>query len=137
MAGNASGFCVYNDPAIAITWLLGQGAERIAYVDVDAHHGDGVQAAFWDDPRVLTISLHEHPATLFPGTGVPFGDQRPGGPRGRRSTWPCPRAPRDAGWLRAFHAVVPPLLREFRPQVPGQPARLRHALERSAGPTWS
>src|ERR1700683_5610790 len=47
MAGNASGFCIYNDPAIAIAWLLGQGAERIAYVDVDAHHGDGVQAAFW------------------------------------------------------------------------------------------
>ena len=69
MAGNASGFCVYNDPAIAIAWLLGQGAERIAYVDVDAHHGDGVERAFWDDPRVLTIGLHEHPETLFPGTG--------------------------------------------------------------------
>ena len=69
MARNASGFCIYNDPAIAIAWLLGQGAERVAYVDVDAHHGDGVQAAFWDDPRVLTIGLHEHPDTLFPGTG--------------------------------------------------------------------
>ena len=69
MARNVSGFCIYNDPAIAIAWLLGQGAERIAYVDVDAHHGDGVQAAFWDDPRVLTIGLHEHPDTLFPGTG--------------------------------------------------------------------
>src|SRR2546430_9647939 len=74
----ASGFCVYNDPAIAIRWLLGQGAERIAYVDVDVHHGDGVEAAFWDDPRVLTISLHEHPMTLFPGTGVPDDN---GGPR--------------------------------------------------------
>ena len=71
MRGMASGYCVYNDPAIAIRWLLGQGAERIAYVDVDVHHGDGVEAAFWDDPRVLTISLHEHPMTLFPGTGVP------------------------------------------------------------------
>ena len=70
MRGMASGFCVYNDPAIAIRWLLGQGAERIAYVDVDVHHGDGVEAAFWDDPRVLTISLHEHPMTLFPGTGA-------------------------------------------------------------------
>ena len=57
MAGNAGGFCVYNDPAIAIAWLLGQGAERIAYVDVDARHGDGVERAFWDDPRVLTIGL--------------------------------------------------------------------------------
>ena len=67
----ASGFCVYNDPAIAIAWLLEQGAERIAYVDLDVHHGDGVQAAFYGDPRVLTISLHEDPATLFPGTGRP------------------------------------------------------------------
>src|SRR6266536_2273648 len=65
MRGSASGFCVYNDPAIAIAWLLGQGAERIAYVDVDVHHGDGVQAAFYDDPRVLTISLHQHPAALL------------------------------------------------------------------------
>jgi acetoin utilization protein AcuC len=55
MAANASGFCVYNDAAIAITWLLDQGAERIAYVDIDAHHGDGVQTVFYADPRVLTI----------------------------------------------------------------------------------
>ena len=70
MCAGASGFCVYNDPAIAITWLLTQGAERICYVDLDVHHGDGVQAAFYTDPRVLTISLHEHPRTLFPGTGL-------------------------------------------------------------------
>ena len=80
MARNASGFCIYNDPAVAIAWLLRQGAERIAYVDVDVHHGDGVQAAFWNDPRVLTISLHEHPDSLFPGTG-----RR----RDLRSTWRC------------------------------------------------
>ena len=71
MPAAASGFCVYNDPAIAIAWLLEQGVEKIAYVDIDAHHGDGVQAAFWDDPRVLTISLHESGRTLFPGTGFP------------------------------------------------------------------
>ena len=68
MAGHASGFSIYNDLAIAIAWMRQHGAERIAYVDIDAHHGDGVQAAFYTDPRVLTISLHEHPATLFPGT---------------------------------------------------------------------
>ncbi len=67
----ASGFCIYNDPAIAIKWLLRQGVEKIAYVDVDVHHGDGVQAAFYNDPRVLTISLHETPLILFPGTGRP------------------------------------------------------------------
>jgi acetoin utilization protein AcuC len=116
MAGNASGFCVYNDPAIAIAWLLSQGAERIAYVDIDAHHGDGVEKAFWDDPRVLTIGLHEHPDTLFPGTGRP-GDI--GGPRAEGSAVnvALPAGTGDAGWLRAFHAVVPPLLREFRPQI--------------------
>src|SRR5207245_11643778 len=69
MRDHASGFCVYNDPAIAISWLLAEGAERVGYVDIDVHHGDGVQAAFYNDSRVLTISLHEHPRTLFPGTG--------------------------------------------------------------------
>ena len=57
---------------------LGHGAERIAYVDIDAHHGDGVQAAFYADPRVLTISVHEHPATLFPFTGLPAETGGPG-----------------------------------------------------------
>ena len=70
MAANASGFGVYNDVAIAIARLLEQGAERIAYVDIAAHHGDGVQTTFYDDPRVLTISLHQHPATLYPFTGL-------------------------------------------------------------------
>jgi len=116
MAGNASGFCVYNDPAIAIAWLLGQGAERIAYVDVDAHHGDGVERAFWDDPRVLTIGLHEHPESLFPGTGWP-GDTGGRHAEGSAVNVALPALTGDAGWLRAFHAVVPPLLREFRPQI--------------------
>jgi acetoin utilization protein AcuC len=116
MRSNAAGFCVYNDPAIAIAWLLEQGAERVAYVDIDVHHGDGVQAAFWDDPRVLTISLHQHPAGLFPGTGLP---SETGGPRARGSAVnvALPAGTRGLGWLRAFHAVVPPLLREFRPRI--------------------
>ena len=116
MRGNASGFCVYNDPAIAIAWLLGAGAERIAYVDIDVHHGDGVQAAFYDDPRVLTISLHESPATLFPGTGRPSETGGAGAP-GSAVNVALPAGIRDAGWLRAFHAVVPPLLRQFRPAI--------------------
>jgi acetoin utilization protein AcuC len=116
MADHASGFCIYNDPAIAIAWLLAQGAERIAYVDIDVHHGDGVQAAFYNDPRVLTISLHEHPATLFPGTGRP---SETGGPdaEGSAVNVALPPGTRDAGWLRAFHAIVPPLLRSFGPQL--------------------
>src|SRR5436190_8978183 len=71
MPNRASGFCVYNDVAVAIAWLLDNGAKKVAYVDVDAHHGDGVERIFWDDPRVLTISIHEAGDALFPGTGWP------------------------------------------------------------------
>ncbi|MEU0563963.1 acetoin utilization protein AcuC [Nonomuraea sp. NPDC005983] len=113
MADTASGFCVYNDPALAIAWLLSQGAGRVAYVDVDVHHGDGVQAAFYDDPRVLTISLHESPLTLFPGTGLP----QETGAGGTAVNVALPAGCGDSGWLRAFDAVVPPLLREFRPEI--------------------
>ncbi|MEV5241330.1 acetoin utilization protein AcuC [Streptomyces cinnamoneus] len=116
MPGGASGFCVYNDAALAVARLLELGAARVAYVDVDVHHGDGVQAAFWDDPRVLTISLHEHPRTLFPQTGWP---EETGGGRaeGTAVNVALPAGTGDAGWLRAFHAVVPDLLAAFRPQV--------------------
>ena len=116
MRRSASGFCVYNDPAIAITWMLAQGAQRIAYLDLDVHHGDGVQAAFYDDPRVLTISLHEHPATLFPGTGL-ASEIGSGEGRGYAVNVALPAGTGDAGWLRAFDAVVPPLLRAFKPEV--------------------
>ena len=116
MRGAASGFCIYNDPAIAIAWLLEQGADRIAYVDLDVHHGDGVQAAFYSDPRVLTISLHENPATLFPGTGLP-SETGAGAGDGYAVNVALPAGTGDAGWLRAFDAVVPPLLRSFQPQL--------------------
>jgi acetoin utilization protein AcuC len=116
MRRSASGFCVYNDPAVAIKWLLSAGASRVAYVDVDVHHGDGVQAAFYDDPRVLTISLHEHPATLFPGTGLP-GETGTGEGEGYAVNVALPAGTADAGWLRAFDAVVPPLLRAFKPEI--------------------
>jgi acetoin utilization protein AcuC len=116
MRSRASGFCVYNDPAIAIADLLGQGAERIAYVDVDVHHGDGVQAAFYADPRVLTISLHESPLSLFPGSGFPE-EVGTGKAVGTSVNVALPPGTADAGWLRAFHAVVPGLLRAFRPQL--------------------
>jgi acetoin utilization protein AcuC len=112
----ASGFCVYNDLVVAIRWLLAAGAERVAYVDTDVHHGDGVQVAFYDDPRVLTISLHEHPATLFPGTGLP-GDIGSGPGAGYAVNVALPAGTGDSGWLRAFDAVVPPLLRAFKPTV--------------------
>ena len=116
MPSAASGFCVYNDAAIAIARLLELGAERVAYVDLDVHHGDGVQTAFWDDPRVLTVSLHEHPRFLFPGTGRPEESGGPAAP-GSAVNVALPAGTSDAGWLRALHAVVPELLTEFRPQV--------------------
>jgi len=116
MPGAASGFCVYNDPAIGIAWLLTQGAQRIAYVDVDVHHGDGVERAFWDDPRVLTISVHESGHYLFPGTGFPEDTGGPGA-AGTAVNLALPPGTADAAWLRAFHAVVPPLVAEFAPDV--------------------
>ena len=116
MPGRASGFCVYNDVAVAIRWLLAQGAKRVVYVDVDVHHGDGVQKIFYDDPRVLTISIHETGQMLFPGTGFPADT---GGPDavGTSVNVALPPGTADAGWLRAFHAVVPPLVRAFEPDV--------------------
>ncbi|HKH54789.1 MAG TPA: acetoin utilization protein AcuC [Propionibacteriaceae bacterium] len=116
MPDHASGFCIYNDLAIAIRWLLDAGCERIAYVDVDVHHGDGVQAIFYDDPRVLTVSLHETPARLFPGTGFP---NESGGPhaRGTAVNVALPSGTTDAGWLRAFHAIVPQVVAEHRPSI--------------------
>jgi acetoin utilization protein AcuC len=112
----ASGFCIYNDIAIGIQWLLDQGAQRVAYVDVDVHHGDGVERIFYDDPRVLTISLHESGQFLFPGTGFP---EDVGGPdaRGTAVNVALPPGTSDGGWLRAFHAVVPQVVREFAPDV--------------------
>ncbi|WP_066582263.1 acetoin utilization protein AcuC [Cellulomonas timonensis] len=116
MPGGASGFCVYNDAAVAIRALLAAGAERVAYVDVDAHHGDGVQHVFWDDPRVLTVSVHESGHTLFPGSGHP---RETGGPaaEGSAVNVALPARTGDAGWLRAIDAVLPPVLRVFKPQV--------------------
>ena len=116
MPGKTSGFCVYNDLAVAIRWLLDHGVERVAYVDVDVHHGDGVQAVFYDDPRVLTVSLHETPACLFPGTGFPT---ETGGPDalGTAVNVALPPGTGDSGWLRAFDAIVPQVLAAHRPQV--------------------
>lgn len=116
MRTQASGFCVYNDCVVSISWLLEQGFERIAYVDTDVHHGDGVQAAFYDDPRVLTISLHQHPFTLWPGTGY-AGEVGSADASGSAVNIPLPPGTKDAGWLRAFHAVVPSLLESFQPDI--------------------
>lgn len=116
MPDRASGFCIYDDPAFAIDWLLRNGARRVAYVDVDTHHGDGVQAMFYDDPRVLTISLHESGRYLFPGTGFP---DEIGAGDARGSALNVPLAPATAGpvYLEAFDALVPDALQAFAPEV--------------------
>ena len=112
----ASGFCVYDDPAIAIARLLDGDAERVAYVDVDVHHGDGPQAIFYRDPRVLTISLHESGRYLFPGTG--FTDERGAGEaEGTVINVPLPPYTSDELWLQAFREVVPTEVRRFAPDV--------------------
>jgi acetoin utilization protein AcuC len=116
MPERASGFCVYDDPAIAIAWLLANGAERVAYVDVDVHHGDGPQAIFYGDPRVLTISIHQTGLTLFPGTG--FVDEVGSGEaRGTKVNVPLPPYTGNQGWLMAFEALVPPLVKAWKPAV--------------------
>ena len=116
MRDRAAGFCVYNDIAAAITWLLDQGVERVAYVDVDVHHGDGVQEIFYEDPRVLTVSVHESGRTLFPGTGWP-GDTGGAGAEGTAVNVALPPGVTDGPWLRAITAVAAPVVRAFRPQI--------------------
>ena len=114
-AGHASGFCVFNDPALAVHYFLRQGL-RVVYVDVDAHHGDGVQEAFFDDDRVLTISVHESGRYLFPGTGF-VGEQGQGQGRGYSVNLPLFPYTGDDVYLDAFKQVVPPLVRAFAPDV--------------------
>ncbi len=116
MPDAASGFCIYNDAAIAISWLLDHGFDRIAYLDVDVHHGDGVQRAFYGDPRVLTFSIHQHPATLWPNTGWPE-ESGMGAAEGTALNLAMLPGTRDAQWLRGFHAVAPGALAAFRPQI--------------------
>ncbi|MGI8664639.1 MAG: acetoin utilization protein AcuC [Jatrophihabitans sp.] len=116
MRDSAAGFCVLNDVVLAIRTLLAAGAERVAYVDIDVHHGDGVQAAFYDDPRVLTISLHQDPRTLYPGTGL-ASEVGSGAAAGTSVNLALPPGTSDDGWLRAFNAVVPGAVTSFRPQV--------------------
>ncbi|MFN3974703.1 MAG: acetoin utilization protein AcuC [Dehalococcoidia bacterium] len=115
MPDYASGFCIFNDVVIAIQSLARRGL-RVAYVDIDAHHGDGVQFAFYDTDRVLTISLHESGEFLFPGTGFVH---EIGVGKGRGYSVNIPLAPYtdDETYLWAFREVVPPLVEAFQPDV--------------------
>ena len=112
---HASGFCIFNDPALAIKYLLDRGL-RVAYVDIDAHHGDGVQNAFLDDNRVLTISIHESGRYLFPGTGF-VEESGTGTAVGYSVNLPLYPHTEDEVYLQAFYQVVPPLLAAFAPDI--------------------
>lgn len=121
MRRNASGFCIYNDPAIVCALLADRGL-KVAYVDIDAHHGDGVQAAFFETDQVLTISLHQYGLVpgerriFFPGTGA--ADERGSGKgAGYSINVALPAHTDGAAYVRAFDAVVPPLLARYRPDV--------------------
>jgi acetoin utilization protein AcuC len=111
----ASGFCVFNDAAVAIRWLVGQGL-RVAYVDIDVHHGDGVQEAFYETDQVLTVSIHQDPRTLFPGTGFPR-EIGFGAGRGFSANVPLSPYTTDDVYLETFLQVVPPLVLQFAPDI--------------------
>jgi acetoin utilization deacetylase AcuC-like enzyme len=114
MRGRASGFCVYNDAAVAIAALLQEHDARVLYLDFDAHHGDGVQELFYDEPRVLTFSIHESGRYLFPGTG---DVSELGEGRGRGYSVNTPMLPytQDDAWLATVYGLVPALAEMFKP----------------------
>ena len=115
MPARASGFCVYDDPALAIARARRDGL-RVMYVDLDVHHGDGVQAIHWGDPGVLTVSIHETGLTLFPGTGFPDEIGGPGA-EGTKVNLPLDAGTGERGWLPALELALPALAEAFRPDV--------------------
>lgn len=112
MRSKAAGFCIFNDAAAACAWLR-QTFDRVMYVDIDLHHGDGVQAMFWDDPRILTYSIHESGATLFPGSGF----EHETGPAGTSVNVPLPGGTSGDVWLDAFKATFGPVFERYRPSA--------------------
>jgi len=115
MRSRASGFCYINDPVIGIMRLLSHG-KRVAYIDIDAHHADGVQKAFYETDQVLTISLHEAGYMLFPGTGFE-NEIGEGEGEGYSVNLPFPSYTGDEVYLWAFEEVVPELVQAFKPDV--------------------
>ncbi len=115
LQSRASGFCYINDPAVGIAKMVQDGL-RVVYLDVDVHHGDGVEAAFYDTDKVLTISIHQHGHTLFPGTGFP-DEMGEGAGRGYAVNVPLAPGTDDDLYLWAFMEVVPPLVRSYDPDV--------------------
>ncbi|MBI2761637.1 MAG: hypothetical protein HYX51_09460 [Chloroflexi bacterium] len=112
----ASGFCVYNDLAVGIAAAVQEHGAKVLYLDFDVHHGDGVQAAFYDDPRVMTVSFHETGRYLFPGTGAVLElGERDG--LGYSLNVPLTAFTQDDSWLGAVASLVPALADRFRPDL--------------------
>jgi acetoin utilization protein AcuC len=115
MPGRASGFCVYDDPALAIARARRDGL-RVLYIDLDVHHGDGVQAIHWSDPGVMTVSIHETGRALFPGTGF-ANELGEGEAVGTKVNLPLDPWTGERGWLPALELVLPALAETFRPDI--------------------
>jgi acetoin utilization deacetylase AcuC-like enzyme/GNAT superfamily N-acetyltransferase len=112
----ASGFCVYNDLAVAIAAVVQEYEAKVLYLDFDVHHGDGVQTAFYDDPRVLTVSFHETGRFLFPGTGAVLEMGTRAG-MGFSVNVPLASFTEDGSWIASVESLVPALVERFRPDL--------------------
>ena len=114
--GKASGFCVYNDSAVAIKYLQESFGARVLYVDTDAHHGDGVQWAFYDDPNVCTLSIHETGRYLFPGTGN-LTERGHGKGYGFCFNIPVDAFTEDESWLHCYKTAITEVAKFFKPDI--------------------
>jgi acetoin utilization protein AcuC len=114
--GKASGFCVYNDSSVAIKYLQKKYNARVLYVDTDAHHGDGVQWSFYDDPNVCTLSLHETGRYLFPGTGN-VNERGSGKGYGYTFNVPLDAFTEDESFLKAYETTLKEVAAFFKPDV--------------------
>lgn len=113
--GRASGFCIFNDVALGVQRALDLG-DRVAYLDIDAHHGDGVMYGFFQSGRVLDIDFHQDGRTLFPGTGFP-SEIGQGDGEGAKVNLPLPPSAGDEALVPLFRRIVPPLMHEFGPDL--------------------
>ncbi|MDP4085884.1 MAG: acetoin utilization protein AcuC [Bacillota bacterium] len=114
--GKASGFCIYNDSSVAIKYIQKKYNARVLYVDTDAHHGDGVQWSFYDDPNVCTLSIHETGRYLFPGTGN-VNERGQGNGYGYSFNIPVDAFTEDESWLYAYTNAFREVAEFFKPDV--------------------
>lgn len=114
--GKASGFCIYNDSTVAIKYMQKKYDARILYIDTDAHHGDGVQWSFYDDPNVCTLSIHETGRYLFPGTGA-VTERGNGEGYGTSFNIPLDAFTEDGSFLEVYETAIREVIAHFKPDV--------------------